>query len=181
MEARAAIADVIAGSMARAADLSKVFSSRPSCIVAISAAVMLSVDSVAPPRKAVRSDPRTAAPRAFVRRARRARRRSITDGDGDDGCPGGWDAGDGSFGGGGGGGSGGGGGGRGRWWDLGGPDWGEWGSTSASSDPAFDVVYGVICCVALYSCTGFAFKRICQFLENKDKVPFMRLVPHLAS
>ncbi|CAA6669123.1 unnamed protein product [Spirodela intermedia] len=94
------------------------------------------------------------------------RRRSITDDDDDgcEGCFGDWDGDDGSFGGG-----------RARGTGL-----GEWGSSSASSDPAFDVVYGVICCMALYSCSGFAFKRICQFLANKEKMALLRLIPHFA-
>lgn len=181
MEACAAIGDGLGGPTARGFEISKFLLSRPSSVLVISAVGMLSVDSIAPPRKVVRSDPQRAVPRAFVRRTRKTRRRSITDDDdgGSEGCFGDWDGDDGSFGGGSGGGGGGG-----RWWNFegrGGPDWGEWGSSSASSDPAFDVVYGVICCIALYSCSGFAFKRICRFLANKEKMALLRLIPHFAS
>ncbi|MQM07820.1 hypothetical protein Taro_040671 [Colocasia esculenta] len=179
MDACATIADVFAAATAQGAEFSKLLLSRPASVLAVSAAGFLPVDALAPPRKAVRSDTQRAAPRAFVRRIRRTTRRSLTgDGDGEEGCSG--DGDDGAFGGGGGAGGGGGGG---RWWNFegnGGAEWGDSDSSPASSDPAFDFVYGVISCVALYNCTQFAFKRVSRFIADKEKVVPLRLVPQFA-
>lgn len=179
MEACATIAGVVAAATTQGAEFSKILLSSPASVLAVSAAGFLPVDALAPPRKAVRSNTQRVPPRAFVRRTRRTRRRSLTgDGDVEEGFYG--DGDDGAFGGGGGAGAGGGGG---RWWNLegyGGADWGDWGSSPASPDPAFDFVCGVISFGALYSCTQFAFKRASRFVADKEKVLPLRLVPQFA-
>lgn len=175
MEARA----TIAAAATQVSDLSTalLLFSRPSSALVASAAGLLSVAALAPPRRAVRSETPRAAPQAFVRQIRRTRRRSLPgDGDGDEEALYGGDGDDGAFGGGGGGGGGCGGG---RWGDFEG--WEESGSSPSSCDPAFDFVCGVISCAALYSCTQFAFNRVCRFMAAKEKmVPSPLIIPRIA-
>ncbi|KAG6531824.1 hypothetical protein ZIOFF_005650 [Zingiber officinale] len=118
------------------------------------------LDSVAPPA-VVRTDifRHASAPAALARRSmRRIRRRTHTEGGGeDDGFFG--DGHDGPFGGGGDGG---------RGWNSGDSDPGWDGSgDSSSSDPAFDFIYEVVCWIAFSSCAHFAFKRMGRLLAPR--------------
>ncbi|XP_020689139.1 uncharacterized protein LOC110104397 [Dendrobium catenatum] len=145
-------------------------------VLALSASAILPVDSSALPRAAVRSDPfrpPAAVPRTLVRRMRRIRRRSATEDGGEDGFFDGGDGDDGPFGGGSGSGKG--------WgsWRPGGSEWEEpdrrpW--LSSSADPAFDVVYEVLCWIALSNCAHFAFKKMSRLLAERGKDVSIRLV-----
>ncbi|XP_072997249.1 uncharacterized protein [Typha latifolia] len=114
-------------------------------------------------------------PRTLLRRSRRTRRISLTDG-GDDAFSGDGDGDDGPFGGGGGG----------SGWGFGGGGGSGWyGSdpppspTPSSSDPAFDLVYEIMCWIALSNCTHFAFKKVAKLLAGRGKVVPLRLVPSM--
>ncbi|XP_020583506.1 uncharacterized protein LOC110026746 [Phalaenopsis equestris] len=138
-------------------------------VLAISPSSILPVDSSSSLRATVRSDPfrpPAAVPRALVRRIRRIRRRSSTEGGDEDGFFDGGDGDDGPFGGGNGGGKG---------WDSWRPGGSEWEDPdrrlwySLSEDPAFDVIYEVLCWIALSNCAHFAFKKMSQLLAERWK------------
>ncbi|XP_009766809.1 uncharacterized protein [Nicotiana sylvestris] len=145
-------------------------------------AVIFPVDVLAPPP--VKYNNVKTAPRRLARKTRRrTRRKSLGGGGADEGDENGFlfDY-DGPFGGGGsswnGGGSGGGAGG-GRGWNFdgfGGANWEE-SSSNSFSDPAFDLVYELMCWVALSNCLHFAFKKVVRILADgfsdpaRDKVP----------
>lgn len=62
-----------------------------------------------------------------------------------------------------------GGGGGGRGWnfgDNGGANWGEYSNDNSIPDPAFDVVYEVLCWVAMSNCLHFAFKKVVKFVAD---------------
>ncbi|XP_010914498.1 uncharacterized protein [Elaeis guineensis] len=171
MEISAAISDAISLAATHGLAFStKLLLARPSPTLALSAA----------PPTAVRSDfYRPAAPRALVRRPRRTRRRSLTDGDGgeEDAFSGDGDGDDGPFGGGGGGG---------RGWNFGGgsnwsgSDWdGSESPSFSSSDPAFDFIYEIVCWIALSNCTHFAWKKLGRLLAERGKVISFRLLPFM--
>ncbi|PKA62980.1 hypothetical protein AXF42_Ash007776 [Apostasia shenzhenica] len=148
-------------------------------VLAISATAILPVDSSVGSRAAVRSDPHrppAVVPRAFVRRTRRVRRRSLTEDGSEDRFSGDGDGDDGPFGGGGQGG---------RGWGFGGngdsgweePEQRRWFTSSA--DPAFDVVYEVLCWIALSNCAHFALKKLSCFLAEREKEMSIRGFAHL--
>ncbi|XP_071705179.1 uncharacterized protein [Rutidosis leptorrhynchoides] len=119
-------------------------------------AIMLPIDAIAPPTV----KPRTA-PKKLARKRRRVKRSSKSDGGGggaycDEDGGGFFDGGDGPFGGGGGGGGGG---------DFGGFNWYE-SVPDSPSDPAFDVVYGVLCWIVFSNCLHFAFKKVIRILAD---------------
>ncbi|CAK9145610.1 unnamed protein product [Ilex paraguariensis] len=145
----------------------------------IISAVIFPVDAVAPPP--VKPSHLRTAPRTLLRKRRRTKRRSLTDGgDEDDGDYGFF--GDASDGGGFGNGPFGGGGGRGWNFDrFGGSNWEEW-SSNSFSDPAFDFVYEVLCWIVLSNCLHFAFKKVVRIVADgigdpaREKVA-MRITP----
>lgn len=73
-------------------------------------------------------------------------------------------------------------GGGGKGWNFGGNGGANWGEYSNNSipDPAFDVVYEVLCWIAMSNCLHFAFKKVVKFvadgLGDREKIP-MRLTP----
>lgn len=142
--------------------------------VVISASAVLPVDSYASSRAAVRSDPfrpPSAVPQAFVRRVRRIRRRSSTEDNGEDDFFDGGDGDDGPFGGGSGTGWGS--------WPPTGSEWEEpdrWRWLLSSADSAFDVIYEVLCWIALSNCAHFTFKKMSRLVAERGKDLSIRLV-----
>ncbi|KAM7488123.1 hypothetical protein LguiB_025607 [Lonicera macranthoides] len=146
-------------------------SDQPSARILQLSAVIVPVDIVASPP--VRSNIK-AAPRKYVRKVRRTKRRSVKGGGvADYGEDGGFfgDGGDGTFGGGGGGGSGN--------WNFGGFEGSDWDDSLSPSwsDPAFDFVYEVMSWIVLSNCVHFAFKKVMRIGDNeREKVP-VRFTP----
>lgn len=112
-----------------------------------------------------------------LRKTRRVKRKILVDDDGEDNgfvfsSGGNFSGGDGYFG------SGGGGNGGNFGW-YGGSNWEE-SSDNSISDPAFDVVYEILCWIAMSNCMHFAFKKVVRFFGHgfgdRGKVP-MRLTP----
>ncbi|XP_057772337.1 uncharacterized protein LOC130991901 [Salvia miltiorrhiza] len=74
------------------------------------------------------------------------------------------------------------GGGGGKGWNFGGYGGANWEDFSNNSihDPAFDVVYEVLCWIAMSNCLHFALKKVVKFVADgfgdQEKIP-MRLTP----
>ncbi|KAL8484924.1 hypothetical protein ACS0TY_027284 [Phlomoides rotata] len=115
-----------------------------------------------------------------LRRTRRVKRKIVLDDDGGDNEYLAFsDGGDSNNGGGK---FGGGGGGKGKGWNFGGyggANWEEF-SDNSISDPAFDLVFEILCVIAMSNCLRFAFKKVVRIVADgfgdRGKVP-MRLTP----